>query len=98
MLTSCAFKAGVIKNHIHKWKEITSDKNILQMVQGSKIEFIDNILPVQTKLPNSFIYDSKQKSIIDAEIEKLLQKEVIIPVPHCKGEFISTIFLRPSIK
>ena len=39
-----------------------------------------------------------QSQAIDAEIEELLRKGVIVPCNHTEGEFISPIFIRPKKK
>lgn len=46
------------------------------------------------KRPSAF--NTQQHAIVKAEIDKLIDKGVIIPVGQETGEFISTIFLRPT--
>ena len=36
------FKAGKLKHYFQKWKELTSDKEILQTVLGLKLEFLSD--------------------------------------------------------
>ena len=44
------FKAGKLKRYFYKWKELTSNKEILQTVLGLKLEFSGdppiNITPI----------------------------------------------------
>ena len=49
------FKAGRLVEFIPMWREITSDPNVLQYVQGVKISFIEGIVPCQqTYRPSVF--------------------------------------------
>ena len=36
------FKAGKLKQYFHKWKELTTDKEIRQTVLALKLEFLGN--------------------------------------------------------
>ena len=83
------FKAGRIKHYFHKWKELTSDKEILQTVLGLKLEFLDN--PQFLNIPE---FSKEDESVIDSEIQKLLAKSVITKCKHETGEYISPIFIR----
>ena len=63
---SKAGKAGKLKHYFHKWKELTSDKEILQTVLGLKLEFLDDP-PVKH---NSYLphFSKEDESAIDLEI------------------------------
>ena len=37
-----------------------------------------------------------EKDIINSEIEKLLQKRIIVPTSYSKGDFVSSILTRPK--
>ena len=41
------FKAGCLSQHISAWEEITSDQEVLQTVQGMKLEFEESPLQGQ---------------------------------------------------
>ena len=41
-------------------------------------------------------FSEEESTIVQSEINKLLQKEIIVPARNEKGQFISTIFLRPK--
>lgn len=88
-------KPGNLKNHLEFWTMLTSDVNILETVQGYKIEF--STMPYQhnprmTPVPK----DSLNLNSIQEEIDSLLQKQAIIQVQETPQEFISTIFLVPK--
>lgn len=86
------FQAGRLKYFIGQWQELTSDEEILQTVRGCTIEFYD--LPsVQTSKPISK-FNASQSVIVQNEIEKLLEKQVLEIVESEPDENISSIFLR----
>ena len=60
------FKAGKLKHYFHKWKELTSDKEILQTVLGLKLEFLSD----PPEKYNSYIpqFSKENESAIDLEI------------------------------
>ena len=65
------------------------DLQILQTFSGLPIELTDEL--VKTHLHNC---SQQYQSVIDDEIEKLLQKNVITRCDHEEGEIISPIFLK----
>lgn len=64
------------------WEAITCDKYILQAVKGYKIEFIDNVGPRPTHLPQEIGFNAQECDIVDQEIIKLLSKGVVIESQH----------------
>ena len=96
-LLSCQiqyFKAGSISTCYSRWLDLTSDPEVLSTVKGQPIEFIST--PFQERVPPQKIFSAKESTIIQSEINKLLQKEVIVTASNEPGQFISTIFLRPK--
>ena len=69
------FKTGKLKQYFHKWKELTSDKEIIETVWHLKLEFLSDS-PVKH---NSYIpqFSKEDESVIDLEIQKPLAKCVI---------------------
>ena len=90
-----SFQAGMLKHFLPQWEAITADPTILQIVTGVKIEFKSSVAPTQ-HYGRPSVFNSHQHSIVNAEIDKLLAKGVIIPVAQETEEFISTTFLRPK--
>ena len=88
------FQAGQISHHYKKWAELTSDRNILQLVKGSLIDFI-NDPPVQSSYPHNSV-NRDHLAAVSLEIKSLPTKKVIIPSIHEPGEFISPIFSVPK--
>ena len=83
-------------NHfISNWKVITTDKWVLDCVQGFQIPFSG--LPSQERRPNPPISSAEQSSLILAEVNMLLEKGAIPLMRNPSGleSFYSTLFLVP---
>ena len=83
------FQAGNIKNNFPNWKQLTSDKDILKTVTGLHIEVND--VPISGGYQINF--SETEFIVIQNEIEKLLQKQIIKESQHECGELVSPIFL-----
>jgi hypothetical protein len=93
------FSAGRLSRYLPEWQKITSDHIILQYVKGVKIEFTNHTPPPA----NAFAEGSCRwqqatlnKCVAQTEIQKLLDKGVLVVSQHEVGEFISPIFLLPK--
>ena len=86
---------GRLKQFASHWQCITSDPFILNSVKHYKIEF-ENGKPHQCMPPKEINFTRQEQEVIDMEIDKLLIKGVISVTTHCRGEYISTIFVRPK--
>ena len=87
-------KAGNIKHYKANWQKLTTDPNILHIVDGYHIEFASP--PLQDFEPRQHFFKGGKAEFLATEIHKLLQKGVIVPSLHEEGEFISPVFLRPK--
>ena len=77
------------------WESLTNDPVILDAIKYHHIEF-ETEYPTQTVQPNKFNFSAAEIMIIDAEIAKLVSKEVL-QVTNCVTDgFISNIFIRPK--
>ena len=83
------FKAVCLSQHISAWEEIMSGQEILQTIQGMKIEFEKS--PSQVRCSGFEI--SQNQPLIQEEVNKLLKKEVAVECEHEAVEYISPIFL-----
>ena len=88
------FTAGSLSKFYSRWLELTSDPEVLSTVKGQFIEFTTT--PYQDRVPAQKKFCAVESTIIQSEINKLLQKEVIKPARNEPEQFISTIFLRPK--
>lgn len=86
------FKAGNLTSFLPKWRTITSDREIIDMITGTTIDF--KYLTVQHGPPAIQEFSDTESQIIETEIEKLLKKGVIVRTVRETGDFISPIFLR----
>ena len=87
------FKAGKVARFLLNWEEITTDKEILSCISGTKIEF--ETAPMQHALYHTN-FSEEESDIISDEIKKLKSKGMIEPAEHELGEVISGIFLHPK--
>ena len=92
-LRADCYKAGQLIDYVDNWKLNTSDQEILSTVQDLRIEF--QSIPIQKEAPSLCVKQSEM-DVISTEIEKRLQKGVIVATRHGKGKFISPIFIRPK--
>ena len=88
------FKAGQIANCVHQWKMLTSDPEILDIVQGAHIQF--ECIPIQNDIPLPHLFSPAESEAVAIEIAKLMNKGVIEPCMKESHDFISKIFLRPK--
>ena len=86
---SNGFKAGKLKHYLHKWKEFTSDKEILQTVSGFKLELLGDPPVKHNSCIPQFL--KEDESAVDLEIKKLSAKGVIAKFEHETVEYISQI-------
>ena len=90
------FLGGNISSCLDRWKSITSDRWVLETVQGYKIPFLKE--PLQ-QFPPSFQISRERVSALDTEIQLLLQKRAVEIVPEQESqpkEFLSTLFVVPK--
>ena len=55
------------------WSTFCSDRFVLQMLSGVKINFIDNKFPVQKLIPKQLKMTEQEMKVVDSQIEELLQ-------------------------
>ena len=87
------FTAGGVAQFLPKWKQITSDTNIISDISGVKIEFDTH--PVKHNFKQTK-FAPEEEAVIRSEISSLSAKQVIEPAEHEPGEIISNTFLRPK--
>ena len=86
-----SFKGGQLARFLDKWKEITSDSEVINCVKGQYIEF--STQPTKSLGPKRKTFNISDSLVIEAEIQKLLDKGVIAPTQHESGKYISPIFV-----
>ena len=84
---------GRIKNFIAAWQEITSDKTILSVVLGYKLEFY-GLQPIQFGKIRPTVLNSEAAAALDQQIQNFLSWDILVESHHESTEFISPVFLR----
>ena len=85
------FQGGRLSSHLHAWKDLTSDRDVLSIVKGLRMEFFRS--PFQSFEPNEYKLTSDELNFVRNELDKLLKKQVIEKVHDEVGQFLSNIFL-----
>ena len=67
---------------------------MLNTVLGADIELLK--VPRQLRVPKTLYFNVDESAALETEISKLLAKGVIVPCDREKGDYVSTIFLRPK--
>ena len=67
-----------------------------ETLSGYHLEFEDDMIPIQSSLPNPPMLNQHEDSIMNFEVEKPVTKGAIEKVNHCPGEFLSNMFLVPK--
>ena len=86
------FVAGNLKNFYLNWKSIANDEIILDIIKNDlKIDFKEG--PVNICVPKIH-HSTKEIEIINSEIQKLIDKGVIVQCEREPNDFFSTVFTR----
>ena len=83
--------AGTLKFFYSNWAKLMQDLNILNIVQGFEIPFLEN--PVQEKSPNPPVLNQEQTKLVREELKEMLLRGAIQPVWPCKNQYLSNLFL-----
>ena len=84
--------AGRLRFYSKNWSKYTTNKEILQTVQGIKIEFHEK--PCQLYIPTELRLNAKESTGISNEIHRLLNLGVVVPSENETSQFVSTVFAR----
>ena len=76
---------------LDEWVKITNSQKALNIVGGYKPQFLAE--PFQSFQPKTFVRNQQEARIIQEEIDTLLEKEAIEPIPHRQAKFVSNFFL-----
>ena len=88
------FTAGQVSEHLAAWEELTSDPEILQIVQGDIINFSSD--PPERQVVRKCNVSQETETSMDKEITNMLQTRIIALTSHEEGEFLSPIFPVPK--
>ena len=79
-----------IKTFLKNWKKLTGEKKFGNC-KGYKISY--HLDPFLVRVPHSQKMNRDQSTLVNQEIESMLQKGAIKKVSHISGEFLSNLFL-----
>ena len=88
------FRPGNLAWHVRDWQDITADDWIINQIIGVMLDF--NQIPEQLVRPRQYRMSAKQKSILQLEIDKLIDKEVVSEIKSDDAAWVSNVFLRPK--
>ena len=83
--------AGRLKFFYSNWAKLTQDPNILNIVEGFGIPFLEN--PVQENSPNPPVLNQKQSKLVKEDFREMLLKDAMQLVSPCKNQYLSNLFL-----
>lgn len=89
-----SFKGGRVQPFFIKWKTLTSDNEIPSIIQGLKLESISN--PHQSRIIRQRKFCDSESLATDNEIQKLIDKRVIVESQHEDNQYLSPMVLRPK--
>ena len=84
-----------MRHNLPFWESLTNDPFILDAIKHHHIEF-EAEYPTQTVQPNKINFSAAEIMTTDAEIAKLIIKEVLHVTNRVPDGFISNIFIHPK--
>ena len=85
------FRGGQLEKHVRQWRKLTNDPNVLSIISGDKIEFVDaRTIQHKTISPR---FSDEEINLIKDEIDKLHAKGIIKETCHEEKKFVSPIFI-----
>ena len=86
------YTGGRLCHYSQNWQKITSNPEILEVVNGYKLDFTS--MPVQVHSHSETCFSQQAAKTVQLELDKLVVKQVICACSHTPEEFISRIFLQ----
>ena len=88
------FRPGNLAWHVRDWQDITAHDWVINQIIGVKLDF--NQIPEQLVRPRQYRMSAKQKSILQLEIDTLIDKEVVSEIKSNDAAWVSNVSLRPK--
>ncbi len=86
--------AGRLKHFVANWRRITTDRWVLETVNGYAIDL--HSTPRQAGPPREPHLDMEAEAMLASELNKLLDKGAVRRVEESRAGFVSTMFLVPK--
>ena len=90
------FVAGRLKHFVNEWRKLTNDSNILDIVEHCHIDIDLKKHDFSTNTRTQYEFNEKEQSVINSEIGKLLELQVLVEVEPRIDQILSPIFLKPK--
>ncbi len=84
------FRAGAVSKCLPRWKQITNDKWVLDIVKGYRIELKND--PYQAYRPRPLRLEPNSQSQLDEALKEFLCVGIIVPCNYEEEGFYSTLF------
>ena len=85
---------GRLQFFLQNWEKLTSDPFILNTVHGFQIPFLSE--PSQVASPHAIPMNSEQATLVDQEVQEMMNKGAIKSTNCSQKQFLSPIFLVPK--
>ena len=83
--------AGRLQYFNRNWEVISQDQWVLDSIQNFRIPFRER--PIQGKAPNPLSYTQTELTLLEEEIQNLLEKKAIEKIAWGQQQFVSNMFL-----
>ena len=78
------FVGGKISRFYHNWQQLTTDRWTFNIIKGYKLEF--ESIPYQDNEPHLINFTEQEKTYINIEMEKLIDKNIVQRVPFYEDD------------
>ena len=85
---------GRTKLFLKNWETLTNDPEILNLIKGHEISLTENPQPLSLTKPHRISFSKEEETLIESEIQNLLEKRAIKKVPTKEGQILSNLFLK----
>ena len=81
-------------NSVKAWERISTDKWLLNTVQGVRILFVE--VPQQEREPRPYKLSEEESEFVDTELVRMVAQGVIEKATELEDQVVSNVFLRPK--
>ena len=83
---------GRLKEFRKDWENLTSDKFVLECIEGCKIEFTSR--PYQVNIPSVLRFNKEETDALYKMIDEMERDKIIEKCDLEYGDYVSNVFLR----
>ena len=86
------YRGGNISSFSHNWEKLTSDANIISIIKyGLRLKTRGE---PEANRPFAYGCSDSEQALLTREIQKMVEKRIILPSDVCSSDFFSPVFLR----